>query len=92
MRHAKPSPHVFRLLLEREGCAASDVVYVGDNPHKDFRGIRPLGFRTIRVLTGPHASVRVAPEHDAEVTVRSLAEVPDVVARWEAERSAAEAA
>ena len=86
VRHAKPSPHVFHLMTAREGCEPADVVYIGDNPHKDFRGIRPLGFRTIRVLTGAHADARVAPEHDAEISVHSLSEVPAVVAAWEAGR------
>jgi len=84
VRHEKPSPHVFRLLLAREGCAPADVVYVGDDPGKDFRGIRPLGFRTIRVRQGRCAEVEVPPEQDAELSVPELLAVPETLRRFEA--------
>ncbi len=79
----KPSPHVFQLLVGCEGCDPGDVVYVGDDPHKDFCGIRPLGFRTLRVRTGRHAHAEVSPERDAEASVDSLARVPEQIERWE---------
>ena len=81
--HRKPSPRVFRLIAARERCAPGDVVYVADDPSKDFRGIRPLGFRTIRVRTGWHADA-VAPEaEDAEHAVRRLEDAVGVIERME---------
>lgn len=87
LRFQKPSPFAFERILWRERCAPRDVVYVGDDPAKDFLGIRPLGFRTIRVLTGRHAHVRVAPHQDAECSVAGLEDVLDVIRRFDAERS-----
>ena len=84
IRHRKPSTRVFELILRREGCAPADLVYVGDDPAKDFRGIRPLGIHTIRVLTGRHSVAEVASEHDAELTVTGMAEVPAAVEELEA--------
>jgi len=86
IRHRKPSPRVFELMAGRERASLADIVYVGDDPSKDFRGIRPRGARTIRVLTGRHASVAVAPEEDAERTVADITEVPAVVTELEATR------
>lgn len=83
---AKPSPWVFEQIARREGRPPSQVVYVGDDPRKDFHGIRPLGFRTIRVLTGSHAGLRVPAARDAEVRVRSLAQAPGLVRAWERSR------
>ncbi len=80
----KPSPHVFELIMRRERCASGDLVYVGDDPAKDFRGIRPLGIHTIRVLTGRHALVEVPKAQDAERTVSTIGELPAVVAGLEA--------
>jgi putative hydrolase of the HAD superfamily len=80
----KPSPRVFELIMRRERCEPGDLVYVGDDPSKDFRGIRPLGIHTIRVLTGRHAVVEVPAAQDAERTVAGFAEVPAVVAELEA--------
>jgi putative hydrolase of the HAD superfamily len=82
--HRKPSVRVFELMMRRERCAAADVVYVGDDPSKDFRNLRPLGVHTIRVRTGRHAGVVVPPEEDAERTVASLAAVPAIVSELEA--------
>lgn len=82
--HRKPSTRVFELMLRREGGTPSDLVYVGDDPAKDFRGIRPMGIHTIRVLTGRHSVVEVAAEHDADLTVAGMAEVPAAVEELEA--------
>jgi putative hydrolase of the HAD superfamily len=75
VRHAKPSPHCFRIIQKLESARASRVLYVGDNPAKDFVGIRPHGFRTLRVLTGPHSMAKARPGHDAEFRVNSLNEL-----------------
>jgi putative hydrolase of the HAD superfamily len=81
-RYAKPSPHVFQLLVRRERCRPEDVVYIGDDPGKDFRGIRPLGFRTIRLRRGAHAGCEVEPGFDAECEAWDLREVPAIVDAW----------
>lgn len=80
----KPSVHVFELLMRRERCRAQDIVYVGDDPSKDFRGIRPLGVHTIRVGTGRHSGVVVPAADDAERRVASVAQVPPVIEELEA--------
>ncbi|MDQ3721278.1 MAG: HAD family hydrolase [Actinomycetota bacterium] len=79
----KPSPRVFELIMRRERCASGDLVYVGDDPAKDFLGIRPLGIHTIRVLSGRHAGVEVPEAQDAERTVNTIDEVPTAVAELE---------
>ena len=81
----KPSAHVFELMMRRERCQPADIVYVGDDPSKDFVGLRPLGVRTLRVRTGRHAGVVVPAAEDAERTLPSIAEVPAAVARFESE-------
>ena len=79
----KPSTRVFELMMRRERCRPRDVVYVGDDPSKDFRGLRPLGIHTIRVATGRHASAVVASDEDAERTLAGMVEVPGAVAELE---------
>jgi putative hydrolase of the HAD superfamily len=69
---AKPNPFCFLRIAELEGVSPRDVVYVADNPRKDFVGIRPLGFRTIRVRTGPYGNLPVRRGHDAELAIRDL--------------------
>jgi putative hydrolase of the HAD superfamily len=75
---------VFELILRREHKPASQLVYIGDDPSKDFRGLRPLGVHTIRVRTGRHATVAVPADEDAELTVPDINGVPALVAELEA--------
>ena len=70
--HAKPSAYCFERIRLLTGARACDIVYVADNPRKDFVGIRPLGYGTVRVLTGQHAAVKAAPGHDAALTLTDL--------------------
>lgn len=75
-RHrAKPDPHVFELICRREGVAPSEVTYVGDNPRKDFVGIKPLGFHTVRILRGNYAHIAADAAHEAGRSIHSLDEL-----------------
>ena len=75
-RHrAKPDPHVFGLICRRENVPPGEVVYVGDNPRKDFVGIKPLGFQTVRILRGNYANVTADAAHEADRRIHSLDEL-----------------
>jgi putative hydrolase of the HAD superfamily len=78
---AKPSPRVFELILRRTGARPADLVYIGDDPAKDFVGVRRIGGRTIRVRTGPHATVLARPGYDADVDVGSVGEAVESIIR-----------
>ncbi|MEM7394841.1 MAG: HAD family hydrolase [Verrucomicrobiota bacterium] len=71
-RHAKPSTWCFHRILAREKGRPEDMVYVGDNPHKDFVNLKKEGFRTVRVRTGMFRNVRLSDTFEAEVEIRSL--------------------
>ena len=78
-RHrAKPNPHVFDLICRREDVGAAEVIYVGDNPRKDFVGIKPLGFRTVRILRGNYAHLEADAAHEAHSRIHSLDELTEV--------------
>ena len=75
-RHrAKPDPHVFELICRREGVAPGEVTYVGDNVRKDFVGIKPLGFNTVRILRGNYAHLEADAAHEADRNIRTLDEL-----------------
>lgn len=78
VRHAKPSTHCFDLIRRREACSWSDMVYVGDNPAKDFVNLNPLGVTTIRVLTGAYRDARAKRGYDALFTINSLRDIGTV--------------
>lgn len=72
IHNEKPSPYCFLQICRAERVEPTQVVYIGDNPNKDFVGIKPLGFRTIRVRRGAYKEVKAAPEYDADRTIDTL--------------------
>lgn len=82
-KHSKPSPYCFNKIAQIEKVNTSDIVYIGDNPNKDFVGIKPLGFRTIRIKRGPYANLLKSDEFNAEAEVETLTDITDVIQCWE---------
>ncbi|MBC8490807.1 MAG: HAD hydrolase-like protein [Bacteroidetes bacterium] len=64
-----------------ERTPAENIVYIGDNPNKDFIGIKPLGFKTIRVLTGNHRFEKLDNMHEAHLSINSLDEIDNQLLR-----------
>lgn len=79
LHHSKPSTYCFEQIRAREGCDWSDLVYVGDNPAKDFVNLTPLGVRTVRVLTGEHREVLAKPRYEATHVIKSLDQLPKCI-------------
>jgi putative hydrolase of the HAD superfamily len=76
--HWKPSPRGFLHIQEALEAAPERCIYVADNPAKDFRAPKALGWRTLRVRhpQGEHARGDAAsPRDQADRTVAGLAEV-----------------
>lgn len=66
----KPSARAFEMVASAWSIPGERLVYVGDNPLKDFRGPRTLGWRTIRVRREGQL------HHDAEPA--APADAPDL--------------
>lgn len=77
--NAKPSLHCFNLIRVREGVDWADIVYVGDNPSKDFVGLNKVGSKTVRVLTGGHRDVIAQPGFEAQYRIDSLDVLDEVL-------------
>jgi HAD superfamily hydrolase (TIGR01509 family) len=45
----KPSPNIFRDVLERLRVSADEAVYVGDSPIEDVKGAKDVGFKAVFV-------------------------------------------
>jgi putative hydrolase of the HAD superfamily len=77
VHNAKPSPYCFQKICEKEKITANQVVYIADNVSKDFVGIKPLGFKTIQVLTGQYTNIKRPREYQAELKINSLDELTE---------------
>lgn len=77
--HSKPSPFCFQLIAQKEKVEPYNIVYIGDNPSKDFVGIKPLGFRTIRIMQGQHKQKNLSKDYEADRQIRSILELPQTL-------------
>ncbi len=75
----KPSQYPYEVVLRHFGVTAEEVIYVGDNPCKDFIGAKKLGFKSVRVLKGEHKDVKVSEEYEADCFIRDISELPQLI-------------
>jgi putative hydrolase of the HAD superfamily len=68
---SKPDPSVYRLIEDRWSLSGPELVFVGDNPAKDFQAPLELGWHSVRVRRGGSLHFEVA-------TPDGVTEVPDL--------------
>jgi putative hydrolase of the HAD superfamily len=71
----KPSPYCFNRICQLKNITPENVIYIGDNPMKDFVGIKPLGFKTIRILRGNYKTLNMEQKFEAHVNIKTLDEI-----------------
>lgn len=71
----KPSLRAFSEIAELEGANLSELVYVGDDPNKDFVQLNSVGAQTIRVMTGRFRALRMPPDFEAQHQIASIADL-----------------
>lgn len=72
----KPSPRIFRKVLDVWGLPAEHVVMIGDSPTKDVAGARALGMRTVWLTFGLSGSA------DADAEAATPSELPGILTAW----------
>ena len=76
LKHSKPSPYCLIKIAEKEKLSEySQIIYIGDNPNKDFIGIKPLGFKTIRIRQGMFEALTLDKKHEAHIEIKNLSEI-----------------
>jgi putative hydrolase of the HAD superfamily len=75
IRHAKPSTYIFHKILEWEKAQPYELLYIGDNPNKDFVNLKLDGFRTVRINTGMFKDLRLGSAYEADHDINSLDEL-----------------
>jgi putative hydrolase of the HAD superfamily len=75
LKRSKPSPYCFLKICTLENVSPEKVIYIGDNPNKDFVGIKPLGFKTIRILQGMFKDIHMSKSYEADLEINSLNEL-----------------
>lgn len=75
VRCAKPSLCVFQKICSWEGKGFTDIVYVGDNPHKDFVNLKKMGSTTIRINQGMFRDLSLSQEFMAHHEISNINEI-----------------
>ena len=56
-------------------CRWEDLVYIGDNPLKDFVSLKKVNAKTIRLKKGNYSDTIVSDEYEAQSRIHSLDEL-----------------
>lgn len=74
---SKPDPRLYEGFEHRFGLSGEVLMYVGDNPLKDFAGANARGWQTVRVRTGAHARTHASsPDHQAQHDLQRVTDLP----------------
>ncbi len=75
----KPSPHIFREVLDRLRVKADEAVYIGDSPVEDIKGARDVGIRAVFVRSQFYSLKDLAAcSQTPEFAVKNLREVSEM--------------
>ena len=69
---SKPSINCFKMILSYENTKPENMIYIGDNPYKDFINIKKIGIKTIRILRGAYKDILLDDEHEADYSFKNL--------------------
>jgi putative hydrolase of the HAD superfamily len=77
----KPDKNLYRWFEARFDLCGDQLLYVGDNPMKDFIGARKRNWHTIRVQTGEYASLISPINYDADVSIERVTQIEILIYR-----------
>lgn len=72
LKASKPSLICFERIKNLMGVQWKDMIYVGDNPKKDFVSLKAQGMKTIRVHTGQYREVLADDMHSADISISNI--------------------
>lgn len=75
LKASKPSLKCFEIIKNLEKVDWLDLVYIGDNPNKDFVNLNKVNAITIRVLQGDYALVEAKEDYDAKFKIDKLTDL-----------------
>lgn len=71
-KNAKPSTYCFEKIAALEKAKPENIIYIGDNPNKDFINLKKKRFKTIRIKNGMFSDLVMDNEHEAHATISTL--------------------
>lgn len=75
IKNAKPNTYCFKKILKLENSVPANLIYIADNPNKDFVNLNREGYNTVRILRGMFKNVNAGKGYDAGHAIKSLDEI-----------------
>jgi putative hydrolase of the HAD superfamily len=79
IKASKPSLICFEKIKKLENTSWDQMVYIGDNPKKDFVSLNKVNALTIRILHGDYATLQVDSQYDAKYAINNLVEIKQII-------------
>lgn len=76
---SKPSLHCFEIIKHVEGVDWEKIIYIGDDPNKDFINLKKVGAKTIRLRVGRFKNTTLDSKHEAQWEITRLSELPELL-------------
>jgi putative hydrolase of the HAD superfamily len=78
-KYNKPSIYCFKKIKNLEKCKYKDLVYIGDNPYKDFVNCKKKGMVTIRILRGYFKNIKLNKKFEADYEIINLSKIKNIL-------------
>ena len=75
LEYAKPSVKIFNHIRKIENIKWDELLYIGDDPRKDFLNLKKVGALTIRIKQGRFKHIELDEEFEAKYCVNSAKEL-----------------
>ena len=79
LKASKPSLICFEKIKTQEKVNWNQMLYIGDNPKKDFVSLNKAGAHTIRIVQGDHKNVKLNTEYEAQQNIMHLNELKEII-------------
>jgi len=77
--YEKPSIKCFKIIKDIENISWSKIIYVADNPYKDFVNCNKRGIITVRILKGIFKNVNVKKNFDGQIKIKNLYSLKKII-------------
>jgi putative hydrolase of the HAD superfamily len=75
----KPAVRLYTYFEEEFQLNAYELVYVGDNPTKDFIGAKERGWLTIRIRSGEYSSITYETEYNPHFSLNRISDIQHIL-------------
>ena len=75
LKYQKPNPYCFQIIKSYFNCQWKDLIYIGDNPNKDFIFLNQKGGKTIRLLNGRFKDLKLNKPKEANLIYNNSSDI-----------------